>query len=266
MSPPLLEVGAISKSFRRGGRSIVALDGASLELERGETLALVGPSGSGKSTLARIVMRLVEPDFEPVSGAIRFDGIDLLAARGEALRLLRPRFQMVFQEPLAAFNPRATVAGVLDDPLRIHRLADRRKRPAAIAALLERVGLDPGLAGRRVHEISGGQRQRVAIARAIATQPALIVLDEAVSALDVTVRAGILALLDDLRRNENLGLLFISHDLAVVAAFADRIAIMDGGRIVETGRAAAIIAEPQSATGKALVAAMPRLRIGESMQ
>ena len=231
-------------------------------MARGETLALVGPSGSGKSTLARIVMRLVEPDH----GSIRFDGLDLLAARGEALRMLRPRFQMVFQEPLAAFNPRATIARVLDDPLRIHGLADSAGRPRAIAALLERVGLDPGLAGRRVHEISGGQRQRVAIARAIATRPSLLVLDEAVSALDVTVRAEILALLGDLQRDENLGYLFISHDLAVVSSFADRIAIMDHGRIVETGAAAAIVAAPQSVIGKALVAAMPRLLAGKAAE
>ena len=180
--------------------------------------------------------------------------------------MLRPRFQMVFQEPLAAFNPRATIARVLDDPLRVHGLADSAGRPRAIAALLERVGLDPELAGRRVHEISGGQRQRVAIARAIATRPSLLVLDEAVSALDVTVRADILALLGDLQRDENLGYLFISHDLAVVSSFADRIAIMDHGRIVETGAAAAIVAAPQSVIGKALVAAMPRLLAGKAAE
>jgi peptide/nickel transport system ATP-binding protein len=260
MNAPLLELLGLTKSFRRGGREVAALDDVSLEFARGETLALVGPSGSGKSTLARIVMRLIEPD----RGTIRFDGGDLLSARGEALRLLRPRFQMVFQEPLAAFNPRATVARVLDDPLRVHGLADSAARPRAITTLLDRVGLDQNLAGRRIHEISGGQRQRVAIARAIATKPALLVLDEAVSALDVTVRADILALLRDLQRDENLGYLFISHDLAVVSAFADRIAIMDRGRIVETGAAAAVIATPQSVTGKALVAAMPRLFTGNA--
>jgi peptide/nickel transport system ATP-binding protein len=262
MSAPLLDLAGVSKSFRSAGRTVAALDDVSLQLARGETLALVGPSGSGKSTLARIVMRLIEPDH----GTIRFDGLDLAAARGEVLRLLRPRFQMVFQEPLAAFNPRATVARVLDDPLRIHGLADRTARPRAIATLLERVGLDPGLSQRRVHEISGGQRQRVAIARAIATRPALIVLDEAVSALDVTVRAEILALLGNLQRDENLGYLFISHDLAVVASFADRIAIMEHGRIVETGAAAAIVAAPQSVIGKALVVAMPRLFTGNAAE
>jgi peptide/nickel transport system ATP-binding protein len=258
MSAPLLQLRGASKRFHRGAGDVAAVVDVTLELARGETLAIVGPSGSGKSTLARIVTRLIEPD----SGAIVFDGVDLLAARGEALRRLRPNFQMVFQDPLAAFNPRATVASVLDDPLRIHGLAGRAERPRAIAGLLERVGLDASLAERRIHEISGGQRQRVAIARAIATRPRLLVLDEAVSALDVTVRAGILALLAELRREEQLSYLFISHDLSVVASFADRIAIMDTGRIVETGPAAAVVAAPQSATGKALVAAMPRLRTG----
>jgi len=256
----VLAVSDLTKRHRRGGKTIAAVDGVSFAIEPGETLALAGPSGSGKSTIARLVLRLIEPD----AGTIQFEGGDFLALRAAALRAHRARLQMVFQDPLAAFNPRATVARVLDDPLRIHGLADSAARPGAIAALLERVGLDPTLAGRRIHEISGGQRQRVAIARAIATEPALLVLDEAVSALDVTVRADILALLQDLQRDENLGYLFISHDLAVVSAFADRIAIMDRGRIVETGAAAAVVAAPQSATGKALVAAMPRLVLGNA--
>ena len=258
MSAPLLDLRGVSKSFLRGTEPVTALDNVSLDLGRGETLALVGPSGSGKSTLARIVMRLVEPD----SGEIRFDDVDLIAAQGEALRKLRQRFQMVFQDPLAAFNPRATVARVLDDPLRIHRLAGRAERPSAIAALLERVGLDRSLAGRRIHEISGGQRQRIAIARAIATKPDLLVLDEALSALDVTVRSAVLKLLRDLQCEEQLSYLFISHDLALVASFAERIAIMDAGRIVEAGPAAKVIAAPQSATARALVAAIPKLKTG----
>ena len=255
MNAPLLELAGVSKQFASGGRQVAGADNVSLQLARGETLALVGPSGSGKSTLARLVMRLAEPD----AGTIRFDGIDLTATRGEALRKLRPRFQMVFQDPLAAFNPRATVARVLDDPLRIHGLVARDQRPGAIADLLRRVGLDAALATRRIHEISGGQRQRVAIARAIATRPALLVLDEAVSALDVTVRAGVLALLAELQRSDGMSYLFISHDLAVVVAFAHRIAVIDAGRIVEIGPAADVVANPQSAIGKALVAAMPRL-------
>jgi peptide/nickel transport system ATP-binding protein len=260
MTEPLLELRDVSKTYRSGGRVVTAAQDVSFQLARGETLALVGPSGSGKSTVARLVMRLIAAE----AGQILFDGIDLAAAHGETLRRLRSRFQMVFQDPLAAFNPRATVARVLDDPLRIHGLAPRTQRPLEIARLLERVGLDAKLAERRIHEISGGQRQRVAIARALATRPELIVLDEAVSALDVTVRAGILTLLRQLQRDQGLAYLFISHDLAIVASFADGIAVMDAGRIVETGPAADVVANPQSPVGKALVAAMPRL-ISESI-
>lgn len=255
MSAPLLEVEGLSKRFTRGGKSLVALDGVGFSVARGETLALVGPSGSGKSTVARILLRLVEPD----AGSVRFDGTDLLALKGPRLRAMRSRLQMVFQDPLAAFNPRATVARLLDDPLRIHGVVPRAERPAAIEGLLERVGLLAELAGRGVHEISGGQRQRVAIARALATKPSLIVLDEAVAALDVLVRADILRLLADLQRQEGIAYLFISHDLGAVRAIAHRIAIIDAGRIVEQGEARAVIAAPASATGRALVAAAPGL-------
>jgi peptide/nickel transport system ATP-binding protein len=251
MTDVLLSAAGLEKIFRRGETRHAALDGVDLHLTRGETLALVGPSGSGKSTLARVILRLVEPE----AGSLRFGGLDLLALRGAPLRKLRSRLQMVFQDPLAALNPRATVERVLDDPLRIHGIADRSTRPRAVDALLERVGLTVDLRGRHIHEISGGQRQRVAIARAIATGPELLVLDEALSALDVSVRAGILDLLDDLRRERNIAYFFISHDLAVVRRFAHRIAIMDEGRIVETGEARAVIAAPKSAMGKALVAA-----------
>lgn len=253
----LLEVEGLSKRYWRGGKDFAALDGVSFEIAPGETLALVGPSGSGKSTVARILLRLVEPD----AGSIGFNGEQLLGLQGAALRATRTKLQMVFQDPLAAFNPRATVAGLIDDPLRIHGIVERAVRPRAIAALLERVGLATELAGRRVHEISGGQRQRVAIARALATWPALIVLDEAVSALDVLVRADILGLLAELQRDEGVAYLFISHDLGAVRAIAHRIAIMDGGRIVEQGDAATVIAAPASATGKALVAATPELPV-----
>ena len=253
----LLQVDGLSKRYRRGDRDFAALDGVSFDITTGETLALVGPSGSGKSTIARILLRLVEPD----AGQIRFDGEDLLGLRGEALRAVRPKLQMVFQDPLAAFNPRATVARLIDDPLRIHGLAGRAQRPQAIAALLARVGLSPELAGRRVHEISGGQRQRVAIARAIAARPRLIVLDEAVAALDVLVRGDILRLLRELQAEEGIAYLFISHDLGAVRAIAHRIAIMDAGRIVEQGAAAAVIAAPASVTGRALVAATPELPV-----
>ena len=255
MSAPLLSATAISRTYAGSGRRVVALDGASITVARGETLGLVGPSGSGKSTLARILLRLVEPD----AGRIDFDGVDLLSLRGEKLRTMRRRIQMVFQEPLAAFNSRATVGSALADPLRIHGIVSQSERPAAIAHLLERVGLDPALASRAIHEISGGQRQRVAIARAIATKPDLIVLDEAVSALDVSVRGKILELLVGLQREHGIAYIFVSHDLAVVRAISHHIAILDAGRIVEYGRAHDVVADPQSATGRALVAAVPRL-------
>lgn len=250
----LLEVQGLTKTYP-GKRRIKALEDVSITLGRGETLGLVGPSGSGKSTLARAIMRLVEPD----AGTIRFEGGDWLSLRGAALRRARARLQMVFQDPLGAFNPRASVGGAIADALRIHDIGTRADRPDRVAVLLERVGLAPDHARRAITDISGGQRQRVAIARALATGPALIVLDEAVSALDVTVRAHILDLLVTLQREEGIAYLFVSHDLAVVRAVAHRIAIMEAGRIVETGPTQAVIAAPASPIGRALVAAVPRL-------
>ncbi|TGQ15982.1 MULTISPECIES: ATP-binding cassette domain-containing protein [unclassified Mesorhizobium] len=251
----LLTVSNLAKRYDSGGKPFAAVDDLSFEINPAETLALAGPSGSGKSTIARLVLRLIQPD----AGRIDFEGSDFLALTGAALRARRARLQMVFQDPLAAFNPRATVARVLDDPLRIHGIASRAERPRRVAALLERVGLNAGLAARAIHEISGGQRQRVAIARAIATKPSLIVLDEAVSALDVSVRGQILELLIDLQRQERIAYLFISHDLGVIRAVAHRVVLLDAGRIAESGDARAVIANPQSAIGKALVAAAPRL-------
>ncbi|CDX44014.1 nickel transporter subunit; ATP-binding component of ABC superfamily [Mesorhizobium sp. SOD10] len=251
----VLAVSSLAKRYHRGGKPFAAVDDVSFDIGPAETLALAGPSGSGKSTIARLVLRLIEPD----TGRIDFEGADFLALSCAALRSCRARIQMVFQDPLAAFNPHATVGRVLDDPLRIHNIASRAERPRRIAALLERVGLDAGLAARAIHEISGGQRQRVAIARAIATHPSLIVLDEAVSALDVSVRGQILELLLDLQRQERIAYLFISHDLGVIRAVAHRIVILDSGRIAESGDARAVIANPQSAIGKALVAATPKL-------
>ena len=248
----LLQVRRLAKSYGRGGAATPVLQGVDLELRAGETLALVGGSGSGKTTLARIVMRLVDAD----AGAATFEGRDLLALRGEPLRLARQRFQMVFQDPLGALNPRATVGRLLADPLRLHGLAHD---DGAVVGLLRRVGLDAELVGRRPHEISGGQRQRVNIARALATRPSLLVLDEPVSSLDVGVRAQILALLREIQQDSAIACLFISHDLAVVHAVADRVAVMDAGKIVETGPTHTIITDPQHAATRALLAAAPRL-------
>ncbi|MBN9242161.1 MAG: ABC transporter ATP-binding protein [Mesorhizobium sp.] len=255
MAEHLLTVDGLAKRFRRGDSTVAAAEAISFHIDAAETLALAGPSGSGKSTVARLLLRLIEPD----AGSVTFEGENWLALEGAPLRTHRAKMQMVFQDPLAAFNPRATVARVLDDPLRIHRIAPRAERPRRIAGLLERVGLSTDLAGRAVHEVSGGQRQRVAIARAIATKPSLIVLDEAVSALDVSVRGKILELLADLQRTDGIAYLFISHDLGLVRVFAHRVAILDGGRLAEQGDARAVIDAPQSAVGKALVAATPKL-------
>lgn len=255
MGKPLLTVTDLTKRFARAGKTVTAVDGASFHIDPAETLALAGPSGGGKSTVARLLLRLIEPD----TGAIHFEDIDLLKLRGAALRARRARLQMVFQDPLSAFNPRATVFQVLDAPLRIHRLCPSSGRPRRIEELLARVGLPAVLAGRAIHEISGGQRQRVAIACALATKPALIVLDEAVSALDVSVRGQILELLLELQREERIAYLFISHDLAIVRAFAHRVAIMAAGKIVETGSATVVIDAPQSEMTQAMVAAVPRL-------
>lgn len=252
---PLLSIENISKGFSSAGRRVAALDNVSLTIAAGETLGLVGASGSGKSTLSRLLLRLLSCD----AGTIRFEGEDWLTLKGAALRRRRARMQMVFQDPLAAFNPLANVGSVLEDPLRIHGVVSKDRRAGEIAMLLERVGLPADYARRPVRALSGGQRQRVAIARAIATRPSLLVLDEAVSALDVTVRGRILELLVALQKEHGIACLFISHDLAMVRAVSHRIAVMDGGRIVETGPAAAVVAAPQSEAARALVAAVPRL-------
>jgi peptide/nickel transport system ATP-binding protein len=252
----LLVAEGLSKRYA-AGRGVTALDGVSLHLSPGETLGLAGASGSGKSTLARVLTRLAEPD----TGSIRFAGEDWLALSGAPLRRRRVRMQMVFQDVLGAFNPRATVASALEDPLRIHAVVPKGERAREVAALLDRVGLPAAYAGRSIREVSGGERQRIAIARAIATHPALIVLDEAVSALDVSVREKILELLVTLQEERGIAYLFVSHDLSVLAAVAHRIAVMEAGRIVETGPASRVIADPQSPAARALVRAVPRLVI-----
>jgi peptide/nickel transport system ATP-binding protein len=251
---PLLEVSGICKSFTHRGRATIALQGVDLAIGRGETLALAGASGSGKTTLARCILRLIEPD----SGNLRFDGIDLSALRGARLRAVRPRVQMVFQNPMAAFNPRATIARIVEDPLRVHDLVPRAKRWAAVCDLLARVSLPADIAGRRPHEISGGQRQRVAIARAIATRPDLIVLDEPVSALDVSIQAQVLNLLQDLQDEYGMSYVFISHDLAVVRHMADEVLVMKDGEIVEAADADEIYAHPRHPYTRQLLSSVPR--------
>lgn len=256
MTALALQVSGLTKRFSDGSRSILAAADVSLEIMPGETLALAGPSGSGKSTVARLVMRLLDAD----AGLITVGDSKVSALHGNELRRARRKFQMVFQDTTGSFNPRTSVGRALDDPLRIHAVAPRAERPAVIADLLQQVGLLPDLANRAIHEISGGQRQRVALARVLALKPSLIVLDEALSAIDSSLRGEIAQLLVDLQRKYGMAYLFISHDLALVRAMAHRISVMDAGRIVETGDAVAVIDAPQSAVAKALVAAVPQLK------
>ncbi|MEV4382369.1 ATP-binding cassette domain-containing protein [Streptosporangium sp. NPDC049644] len=243
MAEPLLRVTNLRKSYG----ALHAVDGVTFEVDRGETLAIVGESGCGKSTLARCVARLTQP----TGGSVRLDGVELAPLSRRRLRPLRSRFQLVFQDPSTSLNPRWTVGEIVREPLRLQGVR------GDVPGLLAEVGLDPGLADRHPHQLSGGQRQRVGIARALALSPDLLVLDEPVTALDVSVQAQIINLLLRLQEERGLGYLFISHDLAVVSAVAHRVAVMHAGRLVETGPAEQVLGRPSHDYTRALVAAVP---------
>jgi oligopeptide/dipeptide ABC transporter ATP-binding protein len=233
--------------------TVKAVDGVSFTLRPGETLALVGESGCGKSTVGRLVMRLIDP----TAGRIVLGGEDVTSLSERDFRSFRRRVQLIFQDPFASLNPRMTIGQILSEPLMLHDIVPASERKRRVADLLEMVGLQPFYAGRYPHEFSGGQRQRIVIARALAVEPKIVICDEPVSALDVSIRAQILNLLKELQARLGLAYIFISHDLSVVKHIADRIAVMYLGRIIETGPADDIFADPRHPYTRALLSAIP---------
>jgi len=264
VSTPLLELRELHKHYPArtsawlapAPQPLRAVDGVSFAIERGEAFGLVGGSGCGKSTVARLATGLLEPS----AGSIRFDGVELAGRPPRAWRAVRPRLQIVFQDPHAALDPRQRVHSILTEPLRIHGVGKPRERRARALELLEAVGLGERHLEAYPHEFSGGQRQRICIARALALRPELIVLDEPVSALDVSVQAQIVNLLADLQRELGLGYLFIAHDLAVVRRLCTRVAVMQAGRIVECGPREQVFEQPRHACTRELLGAVLEAR------
>ena len=260
-SEPLLEVTDLVKHFPvkqgllidREVDRVRAVDGIGFKVERGKTLGLVGESGSGKSTACRTVLQLLEP----TSGSVRFEGQEIAGLSRREMRPLRRQMQMIFQDPYASLNPRKRVGQIVGDPLRLQDVASGGELRRQVQELLERVGLSPEHYDRYPHEFSGGQRQRIGIARAIALRPKLVVADEPVSALDVSIQAQIINLLDDLQDELGLTYLFVAHDIGVVRHISDRIAVMNKGKIVEEGTADQVCERPRDDYTKKLLAAVP---------
>jgi oligopeptide transport system ATP-binding protein len=260
VTEPLLEATGLVKSFAVGrnllGRPtgrVDAVRSVDLRLERGETLALVGESGAGKSTLGRLVLRLIEPD----RGSVRLDGIDLLALRRRELRAARKRMQMIFQDPFSSLDPKMIIEDAVGEPLAVHfglRGVERRRR---VLGLLDRVGIGEAQAERYPHEFSGGQLQRIAIARALAVEPDLIVCDEPVAALDVSIRAQVINLLRDIQRERGVALIFVTHDLSLVRVIAHRVAVMYQGRVVEEGAPDVLFESPRHPYTRSLLEVIP---------
>jgi oligopeptide transport system ATP-binding protein len=258
---PLLVVSNLKKYFPikegilidRTVDYVKAVDDVSFEISQGQTLGLVGESGSGKSTTGYCVLQLLKP----TSGSVRFDGEELTTMPRNELRRMRREMQIVFQDPYASLNPRMTIGDIVGEPLLVHKIGDRRRRRRTVEELLEVVGFNPDFVNRYPHEFSGGQRQRIGVARALALNPRLIVCDEPVSALDVSIQAQMLNLLKDLQQEFGLAYLFVAHDLAVVREMSDQIAVMNRGKIVEQGPADQVYTNPRDEYTKALLAAVP---------
>jgi peptide/nickel transport system ATP-binding protein len=251
---PFLSVENLTVEYNVGGKTLFAVSDVSLDVGRGETLGLVGESGCGKSTLGRAVLQLRRP----TAGKVVFDGTPLTELDARAMRLMRRRLQLIFQDPIASLNPRRSIGDIVAEPLIIAGVSDRAERERRVRAVLSAVGLDPDLvSGRLPHEFSGGQCQRICIARALILEPQLVICDEPVSALDVSIRAQILNLLEDMKRRYGLTLLFIAHDLAVVKAVSDRIAVMYLGRLCEVAPTGQLFAQPAHPYTALLLEAIP---------
>ncbi len=253
----ILELNNVRKEFHTSSskRAIVAVDNVSLKLEKGKTLGIVGESGSGKSTLGRLMLRLIEP----TAGEINFDDVDLLKLKNTELRKMRSKMQMIFQDPMSSLNPRMSIRQLVSEPLEIHRNLKASEQNAAVEEIITKVGLEKSALDKYPHEFSGGQRQRISIARAVINNPSLIVADEPVSALDVSIQSQILNLLMDLRNDLNLSFVFISHDLSVVRHIADEVAVMYLGNIVEIAPADQLFSNPQHPYTQALISAIPQV-------